>query len=65
MNTTTTYKIVRERMERNPGCYWFAVDAVAADGSGYRVADGLDTREEARELVKQIKAATAAKAAGK
>ena len=61
----TTYKIVRERMERSPGCYWFAVDAVNADGSGYRVADGLDTRDEARELVKQIKAATAAKAAAK
>ena len=55
----TTYKIVRERMERSPGCYLFAVDAVNADGSGYRVADGLDTRDEARELVKQIKAATA------
>jgi hypothetical protein len=61
----TTYKIVRERMERSPGCYWFAVDAVNADGAAWRVADGLDTRDEARELVKQIKAATAAKAAAK
>jgi hypothetical protein len=61
MTATTTYKIVRERHDRSPGCYWFAVDAITPDGKRYRVADALDTREEARELLQQVKAAEAAR----
>lgn len=52
-----TYVVVRERMERNRGCYWFAIDAVYEGGSRVRVADAIDTKEEAREMVKQMKGA--------
>ena len=58
MNTTpVTYVVVRERMERNRGCYWFAIDAVFEGGSRVRVADAIGTKEEARELVKKMKEA--------
>ena len=60
---TPTYKITRERHDRSPGCYWFAVDAITPDGATYRVADALDTRQEARELLRQLEAAEAARAA--
>ena len=58
MNTTpVTYVVVRERMERNRGCYWFAIDAVLEGGAKVRVADAIGTKEEAREMVKHMKEA--------
>lgn len=58
MNATpVTYVVVRECMERNRGCYWFAIEAVYEGGSRVRVADAIDTKAEARELVKQMREA--------
>lgn len=50
-----TYAVTKEEMDRNPRCYWFAVEAVMSDGSKVRVADALDTRTEARELARKMK----------
>lgn len=49
------YVVVRERMERNPGCFWWAIDAVLPGGKRLRVADGLDTKREAVELADRLR----------
>lgn len=60
---TPTYRIVRIADPRSRGaCYWFEIEGLAADGSRWHVAT-CDDRREARELVRQIEAADAAKAA--
>lgn len=61
--TPRTYRIVRIADPRSRGaCSWYEVEAIAADGARWHVAT-CDTRTEARELVRQIEAADAARAA--
>lgn len=61
--TPRTYRIVRIADPRSRGaCSWFEVEAIAADGARWHVAT-CDTRTEARQLVRQIEAADAARAA--
>ena len=60
---TKTYRIVRIVDPRSGGaCSWFEVEGMAADGGRWHVAT-CDTRTEARELVRQVEAADAARAA--
>jgi hypothetical protein len=51
--TATAYRIVSHRDSR--GGRWFDVETIAANGGRLFVAS-LDTREEARELVRQLEA---------
>lgn len=54
-----TYRIVKISDPRSRGaCYWFEIESMAADGTRRLVAT-CDTREEARELLKQLEAANA------
>ena len=56
-NTTTGYRVIKISDPRSRGaCYWFEIESVTADGARYHVAT-CDTREEARELVKALRAA--------
>jgi hypothetical protein len=63
MPATTTYRARKISDPRSRGaCYWFEIEATAPDGSRHHVAT-CDDRHEARELVRQLKAAEAAKSA--
>jgi hypothetical protein len=58
-----TYLIRKISDPRSRGaCYWFEVEALEADGRRSWVAT-CDDRQEARELVRHLEAAEAAKAA--
>lgn len=60
---THTYRIVRIADPRSRGaCSWYEIEGIAADGSRWHVAT-CDDRREARELVRQIEAADAARSA--
>ena len=54
-----TYRIVKISDPRSRGaCYWFEIESLENDGNRRLVAM-CDTRDEARELLKQLEAATA------
>jgi hypothetical protein len=54
-----TYRIIKISDPRSRGaCYWFEIESMTADGGRHHVAT-CDTREEAREMLKQLEAATA------
>jgi hypothetical protein len=56
-NPPRAYRIVRIADPRSRGaCAWFEVEAIAADGARHHVAT-CDDRQEARELVKAMRAA--------
>lgn len=57
------YRIVRIADPRSRGaCAWYEIEGMNAAGDRWHVAT-CDDRQEARELVRQIEAAEAAKAA--
>ncbi|NDG19436.1 MAG: hypothetical protein EB117_14345 [Betaproteobacteria bacterium] len=57
---TTTYRIVKISDPRSRGtCYWFEI--LAQRGDERSSIGTYDTRDEARESLAQIRAATAAK----
>lgn len=66
MTTPTTphaYRIVRVADPRSRGaCAWYEIEGIDAAGGRWHVAT-CDDRREARELVRQIEAADAARAA--
>ena len=56
-NPTMAYRVIKISDPRSRGlCYWFEIESVTADGARYHVAT-CDTRQEARELVKALRAA--------
>ena len=56
-NPTAGYRVVKISDPRSRGaCYWFEIESITADGARQHVAT-CETREEARELVKSMRAA--------
>jgi len=54
-----TYRIIKIADPRSRGaCYWFEIESMTADGGRHHVAT-CDTRDEAREMLKHLEAATA------
>ena len=54
-----TYRIIKIADPRSRGgCYWFEIESMTADGGRHHVAT-CDTRAEAREMLRQLEAATA------
>lgn len=56
-NPTTVYRIIRIADPRSRGaCCWYEIESITPDGARYHVAT-CDDRQEARELVKAMRAA--------
>lgn len=52
-----TYRMFKIQDPRSPGFFWYEIEAIAADGHVETVAV-CDTRDEARDLLKAMEAAT-------